>query len=105
MTMSLQSVAASGSFPESLEKWIDLPGELWRGYRTFLYHRMAELQPETYFMMNNGVPDSTKYDYHYAFPSDLLAIERGIPPQSAPARKSVVSYPQPNICADVHKES
>ena len=32
--------------------------------------------------MNNGVPDSTHYDYHYAFPSDLLAIERGLPPEN-----------------------
>ncbi len=64
------------------EMWIDLPGELGRGYRTFLYHHITQLQPDIYIMMNNGVDDSTKYDYHYAFPSDLLAIERGLPPES-----------------------
>ncbi len=82
MFESLQSVAASGSFPESLEKRIDLPGELGRGYRTFLYHYMAELRPETYIMMNKGTSDSTRYNYLYSFPSDLLAVERGLPPKS-----------------------
>lgn len=64
------------------EMWIDLPGELGRGYRTFLYNYMAELQPETFIMMNKGTPDSTKYDYQYSFPSDLLSIETGMPPES-----------------------
>ena len=64
------------------EVWIDLPGELGRGYRTFLYNYIAELLPDALIMMNNGVPDSTKYDYQYAFPSDLLSIERGLPPES-----------------------
>lgn len=63
------------------EMWIDLPGELGWGFRTFLYHHIAKLQPNIYIMMNNGVADSTRYDHHYAFPSDLLAIERGLPPQ------------------------
>lgn len=61
--------------------WIDLPGELGTGYRTFIYNHMAQLQPDSIIMMNTGVPDCTKYDYHYAFPSDLIAIERGLPPE------------------------
>lgn len=64
------------------EVWIDLPGELGRGYRTFLYHYIAELLPDAVIMMNNGVPDSTKYDVEYAWPSDLIAMERGLPPES-----------------------
>jgi len=64
------------------EIWIDVPGELGWGYRTFLYNYMAELQPEIYIMMNKGVPDSTQFNYHYFFPTDLLAIERGMPPES-----------------------
>jgi alpha-L-fucosidase len=62
--------------------WIDLPGELGTGYRTFIYNYMAQMQPDSIIIMNTGVPDSTKYDYHYAFPSDLIAIERGLPPKS-----------------------
>ncbi len=64
------------------EMWIDVPGELGRGYRTFLYNYMAELQPEIYIVMNKGVPDSTEFNYHYFFPTDLLSIERGMPPES-----------------------
>lgn len=64
------------------EMWVDAPGELGWGYRTFLYNYISELQPDIVIMMNNGVPDSTKYDVAYAWPSDLLAIERGIPPES-----------------------
>jgi alpha-L-fucosidase len=64
------------------EMWIDVPGELGRGYRTFLYNYMAELQPEIYIIMNKGVPDSTEFNYHYFFPTDLLSMERGMPPES-----------------------
>ncbi|MCK4789274.1 MAG: alpha-L-fucosidase, partial [Desulfobacteraceae bacterium] len=80
--MTAQITELFTKYGPAAEMWIDLPGELGRGYRTFLYHHIAELQPETYIMMNNGVSDSTQYDYHYAFPSDLLAIERGMPPES-----------------------
>ncbi|MCO5239598.1 MAG: alpha-L-fucosidase [Chitinophagaceae bacterium] len=62
------------------EVWIDLPGELGWGYRTFLYNYIAALQPQTFIAMNKGTPDSTQYDYHYSFPSDLLTIEQGLPP-------------------------
>ena len=64
------------------QMWIDLPGELGRGYRTFIYNYMADLQPDCIIMMNTGVSDCTSYNYHYAFPSDLIAIEKGLPPES-----------------------
>jgi alpha-L-fucosidase len=64
------------------EMWIDIPGELGWGYRTFIYNYMAELQPEIVIMMNSGTPDSTNYNVDYAWPSDLMAIERGLPPES-----------------------
>ncbi len=62
------------------ETWIDIPGELGRGYRTFLYNHIAGLQPQTVIMMNSGTPDGVNYNIDYAWPSDLIAIERGIPP-------------------------
>ena len=61
------------------ETWIDIPGELGRGYRTFLYNHIAGLQPQTVIMMNSGLPDATNYNVTYAWPSDLIAMERGIP--------------------------
>ncbi len=61
------------------EMWIDIPGILGRGYRTFLYNHIASLQPNTVIMMNSGVGDGTKYNIDYAWPSDLIAIERDWP--------------------------
>jgi alpha-L-fucosidase len=61
------------------ETWIDIPGVLGRGYRTFLYHYMAGLQPDTVIMMNSGISTQEKYDVEYAWPSDIIAIERSLP--------------------------
>lgn len=63
------------------EIWVDIPGMLGAGYRRFLYERIAELQPQTVIMMNNGIGDGANYDYEYAWPGDLIAIERGLPPE------------------------
>jgi alpha-L-fucosidase len=65
------------------ETWIDIPGELGRSYRTFLYHHIAALQPQTVIMMNSGTPDVVKYNVTYAWPSDLIAVERGVPKGNA----------------------
>lgn len=63
------------------EMWIDIPGVLGRGYRTFLYGHIATLQPQTVIMMNNGFYSAT-YDTAYAWPSDLISVERGLPPEA-----------------------
>lgn len=63
------------------ETWIDIPGVLGRGYRTFLYEYIAKLQPETVIMMNSGIGDGTSYNVDYAWPSDIMAIERKRPPE------------------------
>ncbi len=62
------------------ETWIDIPGVLGRGYRTFLYNYIATLQPQTLIMMNNGICDGANYNVAYAWPSDLIALERNVPP-------------------------
>jgi alpha-L-fucosidase len=61
------------------ETWIDIPGVLGRGYRTFLYEHVASLQPDTLVMMNSGVSAQDMYDVEYAWPSDLIALERSLP--------------------------
>jgi alpha-L-fucosidase len=61
------------------EMWIDIPGALGRGYRTFLYEHVASLQPGTVIMMNSGKYDPETYDVEYAWPSDLIALERSLP--------------------------
>jgi alpha-L-fucosidase len=62
------------------EMWIDIPGVLGRGYRTYLYEYMASLQPNCVIMMNSGISDGSTYPVSYAWPSDLIAIERRMPP-------------------------
>jgi len=62
------------------ETWIDIPGVLGRGYREFLYHHIARLQPQTVIMMNNGICDGANYNVAYAWPSDIIAMERNVPP-------------------------
>lgn len=61
------------------EVWIDIPGVLGRGYRTYLYEKIAALQPEAVIMMNSGISTQETYDVEYAWPSDIIAIERSLP--------------------------
>jgi alpha-L-fucosidase len=61
------------------ETWVDIPGILGRGYRTFLYGHLAGLQPDTVIMMNSGISTQESYNVDYAWPSDLIAIERSLP--------------------------
>lgn len=62
------------------EMWIDIPGVLGRGYRTFLYEYVSKLQSDIVIMMNTGIGDGSKFPVDYAWPSDLIAIERRMPP-------------------------
>lgn len=71
-----------GRYGPFAEVWIDIPGILGRGYRTFLYRRIAELQPDSVVMMNSGIGSGEDYPVDYAWPSDLIAIERKAPPES-----------------------
>jgi alpha-L-fucosidase len=68
------------------ETWIDIPGVLGPGYRDFLYRHVAKLQPDTVVMMNSGLGNGESYDPAYAWPSDLVAIERALPPASGHRR-------------------
>lgn len=61
------------------EIWIDIPGVLGRGYRTYLYNYIAHLQPDVVIMMNSGIGDGSSYNVNYAWPSDIMAIERKQP--------------------------
>jgi alpha-L-fucosidase len=62
------------------ETWIDIPGVLGRGYREYLYNYIARLQPQTVIMMNSGISSGEDYPVDYAWPSDIIAIERRLPP-------------------------
>lgn len=61
------------------EIWVDIPGVLGRGYRTFLYQHISKLQPDCVIMMNSGISTGENYNVAYAWPSDIIAIERNLP--------------------------
>ncbi|MGB9623381.1 MAG: alpha-L-fucosidase [Phycisphaerae bacterium] len=90
------------------ETWIDIPGVLGAGYRTFLYRRIAELQPETVIMMNSGISTGETYDVDYAWPSDLIAIERRLPPESGHRKWRTIEgkeyYMPGEVCDPIGKE-
>lgn len=89
------------------ETWIDIPGILGRGYRTFLYGRVAELQPQTVIMMNSGIGDGAEYPAAYAWPSDLIAIERRVPPEGGHRRWRTIEgkrcYMPGEVCDPIGK--
>ncbi|HEY7090402.1 MAG TPA: alpha-L-fucosidase [Tepidisphaeraceae bacterium] len=61
------------------EVWIDIPGVLGAEGRRAQYQQIAELAPSALIMMNSGFGDGTKLKYDYAWPTDLMAIERNLP--------------------------
>lgn len=61
------------------EVWVDIPGPLGHDGRRAQYQQIARLQPEAVIMMNHGCTDGTALRYEYAWPTDLMAIERFLP--------------------------
>lgn len=90
------------------EVWIDIPGVLGRGYRTFLYQHIASLQPDTVIMMNSGIATGETYDIEYAWPSDLIAIERRLPPEGGHKKWRAIEgkdyYMPGEICDPIGKD-
>jgi len=90
------------------ETWIDIPGVLGRGYRTFLYDYIAGLQPETVIMMNSGISTQAAYDVEYAWPSDIIAIERSLPPDAGHEKWRTIEgkeyYMPGEVCDPIGKD-
>jgi len=90
------------------ETWIDIPGLLGRGYRTFLYNHLASLQPETVIMMNSGISTQEQYDIDYAWPSDIIAIERSLPPDKGYQKWRMIEgkeyYMPGEVCDPIGKD-
>ncbi len=90
------------------EVWIDIPGVLGRGYREYLYRRIAELQSGTVIMMNSGISTGEDYNVDYAWPSDLIAIERKLPPEAGHKKWRTIEgkeyYIPGEVCDPIGKE-
>jgi alpha-L-fucosidase len=95
-------------FGRIAEAWIDIPGVLGRGYREYLYNTIAKLQPEIVIMMNSGIDTGEKYNVDYAWPSDLIAIERRLPPESGHKKWRTVEgkeyYIPGEVCDPIGKD-
>jgi alpha-L-fucosidase len=61
------------------EVWVDIPGVLGAEGRRKQYDQIAKLIPNAVIMMNSGFGDGVKVKTEYAWPSDIVAIERGLP--------------------------
>ena len=61
------------------EVWIDIPGVLPRDYRQKLYNQIAKWQPEAIIVTNHGIGDGSNFNVNYAWPSDVIPIERFLP--------------------------
>ena len=48
---------------------------------------IGQLQSDMVVMMNTGIGDGSKFPISYAWPSDLIAIERRMPPSDTGHRK------------------
>jgi alpha-L-fucosidase len=59
-----------------VEMWIDEPGILGHGYRTFLYEHIASLQPNCVIMANGSYGDSEKWDPWFTWPQDVIGYEQ-----------------------------
>ncbi len=77
------------------EMWIDEPGILGHGYRTFLYHYIASLQPDCVIMANGSYGDLMKWDPWFTWPQDVIGYEQYVPP---PARHLAWRTVEGNRC-------
>lgn len=105
---TLQLTELLTQYGEISETWIDIPGVLGPGYREFLYGHVARLQPQTVVMMNSGIGDGDTYDEAYAWPSDLIAIERALPPEKGHRRWREIGgrehYLPAEVCDPIGKD-
>jgi len=61
------------------EVWVDIPGPLGREGRHKQYEQIAALSHSSVIMLNHGFGDGSMMNVDYAWPSDLMAIERWLP--------------------------
>lgn len=90
------------------EIWIDNPGILGSGYRTYLYRYLSDLQPDAVIMMANAMDDGAVYDVAAAWPSDLIPIKATLPPVGGHKKwreiKGKTYYMPGEVCLPIGKD-
>jgi alpha-L-fucosidase len=61
------------------EIWIDIPKVLGHDGRRKQYSQISRLLPDAVIMMNHGITNGSKLNYHNVWPTDLMSIERYLP--------------------------
>jgi len=88
--------------------WIDNPAILGRGYRSFLYRYMSELQPDAIIMMANFMEDGANFDVPAAWPSDLVPMKATLPPPDGHQRWRTINgkkyYMPGEVCMSIGKD-
>jgi len=79
------------SYGKIAEFWLDEPGVLGRGYRTYLYHHVTSLQPDCVLLANGSYGDTEHWDPWYTWPQDIIGYE--VPTDaSMPAMKEHIHW-------------
>jgi alpha-L-fucosidase len=74
-------------YPGVGEWWIDIPKVLPRHYRDRIYRMLAEATPDAVIVMNHGIGNGTSFSGAKAWPTDIITIERYLPPSMDGHRK------------------
>ncbi|MFW6313582.1 MAG: alpha-L-fucosidase, partial [Spirochaetota bacterium] len=67
-------------YPGVGEWWIDIPKVLPRSYRDRIYTLLASATPDAVIVMNNGIGNGSALSIARAWPTDVVTIERFLPP-------------------------
>jgi alpha-L-fucosidase len=84
------------------EFWLDEPGVLGRGYRTFLYHHIAGLQPDCVIVCNGSYGDTERWDPWFTWPQDVIGYEISALPERGHARWRTVEGKRYYLPAEVY---
>jgi alpha-L-fucosidase len=64
------------------EIFIDIPRLLPAFFRRKLYNYIADIQPEAVIAMNHGIRDGSVLDVESVWPTDIITIEKCLPPET-----------------------
>jgi alpha-L-fucosidase len=74
-------------YPGVGEWWIDIPKVLPRSFRDRIYTLLASATPDAVIVMNNGIGSGSSLSVARAWPTDVVTIERFLPPSQGGHQK------------------
>ncbi len=83
-----QLAELAARYPGVGEWWIDIPKVLPRHFRDRIYRMLAAATPDAVTVMNNGIGNGTQFSVARSWPTDVITIERYLPPSMDGHKKS-----------------